>query len=150
MSVTVIFHLPQIWLKLRRLLARGCWIWRRRWNTRIRGWITWRSSWGSAQPRARWQTQKYSIIFLQQVLSWENGVKKRKKKSQSPVVLHLPSSRILNSFVDFCRGSWSLWETVNMSFSLYRMRWMKTPLKSSLQQCEYHDISDEAVRSNHD
>ena len=53
----------QIWLRLRRAPARGCWTWRRRRSNGRASWRTWGSSWGSAQPRARSPTPNYSILF---------------------------------------------------------------------------------------
>lgn len=45
---------------------------------------------------------------------------------------------ILNPTPDFCRESWRVCETPNMSFRVFRTRWMKTPPRSSLQRCECH------------
>lgn len=47
-----------------------------------------------------------------------------------PVFVHLkcPSG--------FWRESWKIWEVLNTSFRLFRVRWRRTQLKSSLPQCE--------------
>ncbi len=52
---------------------------------------------------------------------------------------------VLNLPPDFCRESWRVWETPNTSFRLFRARWMRTPPRSSLQQCESHALSNERV-----
>lgn len=56
---------------------------------------------------------------------------------ESSLALFTPSFvSILNPLPGFCRESWRVWETLNTSFRLFRTRWMKTPLRSSHQQCE--------------
>lgn len=48
----------------------------------------------------------------------------------------LSSLASLNCLLDFCRESWKVWGTLNTSFTLFRLRWMKTPPRSFHQQCE--------------
>lgn len=55
---------PQMWLRMRRVWARGCWTWRSRRSKGRASWRSWRNSWGSTQPRARSLTPNYSIFCM--------------------------------------------------------------------------------------
>lgn len=59
--------------------------------------------------------------------------------------LHFPLLASLILLSDFCRESWRVWETLNTSFRLFRTRWMRTPPRSSLLQCESLILRNERV-----
>ena len=143
----------QIWLRLRRAPARGCWTWRRRRSNGRTSWRTWGSSWGSAQPRARSPTLNYSILFKCTWPALDCATNQRIHNFSSvfyePCLASLAYFLvgILNPTPDFCRESWRVCETPNMSFRVFRTRWMKTLPRSSLQQCESHLSVNERMLS---
>lgn len=146
-SLSFTVHL-QMWLRSRRVPARSCWTWRRRRSKGRRSWRAWRNSWGSAPPGARSLTQNYSIFLYVCVVAWKTLHKRVQIFSLSFIdfaLFTLFFVSVLNPPPDFCRESWRVWETLITSFRLFRTRWMKTPPRSSLQQCESQILSDERV-----
>lgn len=62
LSITALY--PQMWLRLKKVWARGCWTWRSRRSWERMSWRAWRNSWGSTRQRVSSLIQNYSILCM--------------------------------------------------------------------------------------